>query len=509
MSGRSWKGVDSSIADEIKSYLMSNGGEEQEAKGAYESWRVKFSDSTFTYYSTGTLYSTPSKADDPSVMRAWKTIDSLVGSAYELPSKEFLIGLDETGKGEVIGHTVLTGVIFPKEIFQDLDLILGPADTKKRHEFEYWDDIFKKLDRYRPYGLNFIIEKIPPWVVDRYNLNKIMDITYQRILNVFFRKADIEKCRIVLDDYGIGDTLRRFLNFLELHGAEVIVVSGSEERYLEAKAASLLSKRTREGVMKAINNNPEFKIDDLSVGSGNAGNPQTRQWLERWYATHRSWPWFVKRSFRNIRELEGKTGKVTKAIPPIKENLLADEFIEEFNKGNLSIQALSLVCPHCGAILKTARFGSYRRNGRNISGLKCFNSECGEFIADAGMTLRYYCGYVVPDSNAIQRRLLSNDLSASRFFEDFTVLLVPVVRKETDGTPRGREEFERLKQFSAKGRIKLETVGSVDDVSDGLSGTVRDEKIIEECVKHNAILLTADKSMATFAEGKEVFTIYA
>jgi len=62
-------------------------------------------------------------------------IDSVVGSAYVLPTKDFLIGLDETGKGEVIGHTVLTGVIFPKELFKDVDLLIGPADTKNRHKF--------------------------------------------------------------------------------------------------------------------------------------------------------------------------------------------------------------------------------------------------------------------------------------------------------------------------------------------------------------------------------------
>jgi len=39
--------------------------------------------------------------------------------------------LDETGKGEVIGHTVLAGTIFPKKIFDKIiDLTVGPADTK-------------------------------------------------------------------------------------------------------------------------------------------------------------------------------------------------------------------------------------------------------------------------------------------------------------------------------------------------------------------------------------------
>ena len=86
--------------------------------------------------------------------------------------------------------------IFPKELFRKLDLLVGPADTKKRHKFEYWDNLFRGLDGFRDSGLDFKEEKIPPWHVDRYNLNKIMDVTYQRILSIFFRNVEISRCRI-------------------------------------------------------------------------------------------------------------------------------------------------------------------------------------------------------------------------------------------------------------------------------------------------------------------------
>jgi ribonuclease HII len=337
MLGRTWKNLDNTTAEKIKSYLLEHGGTDEEVKSAFEVWRIKFSDLTFTYYRNGTLYSTPSNYNDPAVLKAWDQIDSLVGSAYVLPTKDFLIGLDETGKGEVIGHTVLTGVIFPKKIFKDIDLLVGPADTKIRHNFEYWDEIFKKIDHLRSSGLDFLTQEVPPWHVDRYNLNKIMDVSYQRILSIFFRKTDISRCRIVLDNYGIGATLERFLNFLKNQGAEVIVTEHSEDRYLEVKIASLISKRIREGVIKAINKNPEFQIDGLSVGSGNAGDKQTIEWLKKWHTSGKEWPWFVKRSFKTAWEIEGKTGKPKKITPPIKEELLSKEFLEEFNKGRLSI----------------------------------------------------------------------------------------------------------------------------------------------------------------------------
>lgn len=98
MQGRTWEDIEDSTAEEIKSFLLQKGGKEKEVKGDYEKWRIRFSDSTFTFYKKGTLYSTPSKSSDPSIFDTWKYIDSLVGHAYESPTKDFLLGFDETGK---------------------------------------------------------------------------------------------------------------------------------------------------------------------------------------------------------------------------------------------------------------------------------------------------------------------------------------------------------------------------------------------------------------------------
>lgn len=507
MAGRTWKKLDTGTAEEIRSYLLEQGGDEQEVKNENEAWRIRFSDSTFTFYTSGTLYGTASASHDPAVVRAWKHIDSTVGSSYDAPTRDFLIGLDETGKGELVGHTVLTGVVFPKELFDEIDYLLGPADTKRRHTFEYWDELFRKLDRLRNSGLDFIMEKVPPWDVDKYNVNMIMDITYQRILSIFLRRAEISQCRIVLDDYGVGPTLRRFLNFLQKQGAEVIVTSKSDERFLEAKTASVISKQEREAVLRAISNRVDFQIDGQSIGSGNAGDIKTIDWLKRWYKSGKEWPWFIKRSFVTVRKLEGKTGRVKKVTPPIREELLSDEFVEELSQGRLSIESLSLKCPACGGILKSARFANFERNGRRVSELRCSNAVCSSVLEDSSFTLRFYCPYVVPDSSAIQRNLISNDLEASRFFRDFSVILSPVVRKECDGTPRGKKEFDDLRTNTDRGRIKVEAPGSVQGIPDDLPREERDERIIRACIDHNAILVTGDKAMSTFAVGKGVFTI--
>lgn len=508
MVGRTWKNIDVTFHEEIISYIVQNGGQNEEIKNEHEINRFKFSDSTLTFYKKGTIYCTPSNSNDPEVYKLWDLINYLEGSEFNLPKKEFVIGLDETGKGEIVGHTILTGAIFPREIYQEIDRILGPADTKRKHKVEYWDNLFKKLDNFRKLGLRFIIEKIPPWHVDKYNYNKIMDVTYQRILSIFFRKLKKEQCRVVIDDYGIGLTLDRFLKFLEIQGAEVVVSNNAEDKYVEARVASIISKRYREIIIKSINENEEFQVNGKSIGSGNVGNTQTLDWLRNWHSSGKEWPWFIKRSFKTIQKIEGRKLRIKKETPPIREELLSKDFTNKFNQGNLSIQSLSLVCPNCGNILKYAAFANFNKNNYKISGLKCPIPSCKKIINDAGFTLSYYCGYIVPDSNAITRNIISNDLAASKFFENFTVILCPVVRKECDGTPRGKKEFEELTRYEAKGRIKLETIGKVEDLPINISSTVRDERIINICLEYNVILLTGDKSMNTFSIGKEIFTIF-
>lgn len=138
-----------------------------------------------------------------------------------------------------------------------------------------WDDALKRIDTLKAKGLDFLIDKIPPWHVDRFNLNKIMDVVYQRILSNFMRRIEAHRIRVVFDDYGVGDTLKRYIRSLENAGAAVIVTHAADSSYLETKLASVVAKREREKVMEAINNSAEFKLEVCSIGSGNAGDPET------------------------------------------------------------------------------------------------------------------------------------------------------------------------------------------------------------------------------------------
>ncbi len=128
---------------------------------------------------------------------------------------------------------------------------------------------------------------------------------------------------------------------------------------------------------------------------------------------------------------------------------------------------------------------------------------CKKPIPDLGFTLRYYCGYVLPDSNIITGGLLAKDLDRSRFFEGFTILLDATVRRECD-TPGGKQELGRLGRFAAIGRVRLDEVGSV---LEGGPSIERAEAILEAALRYNAILFTNDQGMKAAAQAKQVFML--
>ncbi len=302
---RTWRNVGITTGEEIKNYLLKNNGWEKEVKNPNELWRIKLPFAVFTYYKNGTLHSSLKDFPDEKSRSLWSEIDSIAGPRYRQPTKKILVGLDEAGKGEVIGPMVLTGVLFPAELFLAVDEILGAADTKVRQNFFYWDKIYRELLGQREKRFSFVREEIPPQLIDQTNLNRLLDKGYKKILSLILKSQSQERkdFRIVLDDYGVGERLKGFMNSLKREGAEIIIQQNADEDYLEVKAASAIAKRFREAVVKKIREDPRYQIAGLTVGSGNPGDRETKEWLRNWYKTYKDFPWFVKKSFKTIRGL--------------------------------------------------------------------------------------------------------------------------------------------------------------------------------------------------------------
>ncbi len=513
LKGRSWKKIPAEIAEIIKRELLNRWGEEKNVeKDQYKIWSIKFYDSERSYFLSkkwGTLYFNGSQSNHPVVKEIVDFVEELLGWNKD-EGFDLLIGLDEAGKGEVAGHVILVAVVIPQNLKEKVKNILGTADTKKKRSFKYWNDLYREIDGLRQEWLEFIIEKIPPWIFDKYNINEIMDVTYQRMLAVFNNKYNLfnKKVRVVIDDYGIGENLKTFLNFLRKNWVEALEKEKADENFIEVRLASVIAKWQREAVIETINNNEKFVINWLKIWGGNVSNEDTLRWLQERYKSGKERPWFIKRSFSPIRKLEGKP-KIKKLSPPFRRDLLSPDFVEKFNKWILSIKSLSLICPYCGSILKSAKFVNYvdKQTNYRFVWLRCENEKCGKIIDEVNFILRYASPYLLPDTNALT--VLVKDLKNGKFFEDFYILISDIVFREMDGKNKGKKIFDELRKFRNMGRIKLKFLPKRFENIENMvwDSYKKDDMIIQEAIDYNAIFFTWDKSAATKAVGKEVFTI--
>ncbi|HEV2387011.1 MAG TPA: hypothetical protein VGS20_07105 [Candidatus Acidoferrales bacterium] len=313
ISNRKWTISDAALAGRIKAWLVGQGGKAENTTGRHETWRVRQSDAQWTYYSTGTLYVTDS--DDPALLEAQRHVDSLAGGRFVQPSGEFLVGLDETGKGEVFGPIVLAAVAFPQGLFRQLEEIIGVADTKVSHQPRYWEELFAKIQCYRARGLDWAIEEITPADADRFSTNRLLDRGYRRLLAQLAERIEIGRARVVLDDYGAGPALRESLAALGAAGAELVRTTHADDRYLECRLASLVAKREQQRALEAIRKDKRYELPGQELGSGNPGDRRTLAWLEAWHRTGKPWPSFVKQSFRTVEQIAGRKAPAKRHAP--------------------------------------------------------------------------------------------------------------------------------------------------------------------------------------------------
>ncbi len=308
-NGQKWTILDGR-AGEIKDLIRSYGAtEDGTLKSGTEAWRLRIGRSVFTLYKTGTLYSNQMTGGQMLELR--ERISALCTPGFERTGREIMIGLDETGKGEVAGDEVLCGVCFPSELYREIAEVVGAADTKSRHTPKYWDGLSSRIGQLTSRGLDFYTERISPQDIDKYNINRLMDSAYKGIVSHLTRRGSPSRTSVVLDDYNIGDGLKSYLRGLEEAGTEVIVTNRADDRFLEAKLAAVLAKGKRGRIMAGIN--AEFQINGLSIGSGSPADERTTKWLLAWKGSGQPWPWFIKASYSTIREIDGLTGNARKS----------------------------------------------------------------------------------------------------------------------------------------------------------------------------------------------------
>ena len=202
-----------------------------------------------------------------------------------------ILGIDEAGRGSVLGPLVIAGVVIDKRKEAILDN-MGVKDSKK-------------LTPKRREVLARKLKKMFVWDIVIYSAQDIDNLRAQGVnLNEIERKG-MEKLIAKLDfDEAIVDAVdvkpQRFQDRLaQATGKEVKAEHKADDKYIEVSAASIIAKQTRDEAITEINK----KFEDIGgIGSGYPSDPTTKKFLSNY--TYNEMPEFVRKSWSTVAKLK-------------------------------------------------------------------------------------------------------------------------------------------------------------------------------------------------------------
>ncbi len=198
-------------------------------------------------------------------------------------------GIDEAGKGPVMGPLVVCGVCCNREILPELEKI-GVKDSKKLSR-EKREELAKEISRL----CKSCVLKIEPEELDnqmkKKTVNEILTDCYAKIIKklnpdiVFVDSPDVIPERL-------AETLRIRT------GKDVKAMHRADELKPIVSAASIIAKVERDKEIDRIK-------DELGVdfGSGYASDERTINFLKEYFRERREFPPHVRKSWRTLNKI--------------------------------------------------------------------------------------------------------------------------------------------------------------------------------------------------------------
>ena len=207
--------------------------------------------------------------------------------------KDEIIGLDEAGRGAVIGPMVLAGVQIRKKDEDKLRAI-GVKDSKrlspKRRE-ELEKDI-------RAIATKISVVKITAKQIDALRKDKSLNkIELDAFISIII---DLSAPMVYLDLPEKGDRFAFFIKKDSKRPIRLIAEHKADDKYPVVSAASIIAKVERDRVISDIE-----KKTGLEIGSGYPSDVHTINFLKKYAETHDSLPDFVRHSWDTARKIIG------------------------------------------------------------------------------------------------------------------------------------------------------------------------------------------------------------
>jgi len=213
-----------------------------------------------------------------------------------------IAGLDEAGRGCVIGPMAIAGVLVDEDGLRGL-IKAGVRDSKALSPKERE----KLANEIKAVVLDYHVVLVQPSEIDRAvavgGLNKLEAKVMAEIIDRLKPEvAYVDAGDVVEERFAL--LIRSFLK--SARDIRIVSEHEADARYPVVAAASILAKVERDKAVREI----ESSLG-LEIGSGYPSDPRTLRFLREWYTRNRSFPDFVRKSWRTAKEIASEIGKTT------------------------------------------------------------------------------------------------------------------------------------------------------------------------------------------------------
>ena len=202
-----------------------------------------------------------------------------------------ILGIDEAGRGSVLGPMVIAGVIVPEKMEKILER-MGVKDSKRLTPNRR-TILSRKLRKMFDYEIVVIsAREIDDLRASGVNLNEIEKNAMESII----LKLKPEKA--IVD--AVDVKAERFQeNLCNDTGINVVAEHKADDKYIQVSAASIIAKAERDEYIKEINKD---YIKSGGIGSGYPSDPTTKKFLENY--TYDEMPDFVRKSWATVAKMK-------------------------------------------------------------------------------------------------------------------------------------------------------------------------------------------------------------
>ncbi|QIW23382.1 ribonuclease HII [Sulfolobus sp. S-194] len=197
-----------------------------------------------------------------------------------------VVGIDEAGRGSLIGPMIVAGVALKNDRLKLLKN-MGVKDSKQltRNRRE------KLFDLISSYSEGFTIVKVLPEEIDSQNLN---ELTYKAMIKIIYSLVEFKPIRVTVDKVGNAKVVEQEIIKL---GIEPNIVTNADVYFVEASAASIIAKVIRDNIIDTL----KLKYGDF--GSGYPSDPKTVNWVKNIYKEYLTPPPIIRRSWKILQEI--------------------------------------------------------------------------------------------------------------------------------------------------------------------------------------------------------------